>query len=80
MTTTERMIAISDRPAPQIIPTLIAQYRKTRSIGSLMAVLKRTIDSAPTIPRETTTLDWIVRMIAVVIRDMHTREILKFLE
>ena len=63
-----------------MIPTLIAQYKKTRSMGSLIAVRKRTMERAPTIPRETTTLDWMVRMIAVVIRDMQTREILKFLE
>ena len=48
---------ICARPAPQIMPVEIAQNRNTKSIGSLIAVLNLTIDKAPTIPREITTLD-----------------------
>jgi len=43
-------------PAPAVIPDVIAQNRYRRSIGSLIAVRKRTIDNAPTIPREITIL------------------------
>ena len=63
-----------------MIPTLIDQNRNTRSIGSLMAVRKRTMDSAPTIPSETTMLDWMVRMIADVSSAMATSAMLKLLE
>ena len=37
------------------------------SIGSLMAVRKRTMDSAPTIPSDSTTLEVTARMTSVVI-------------
>ena len=43
-------------PAPAVIPVVIDQNRYNRSSGSLTAVRKRTIDNAPTIPREMTTL------------------------
>lgn len=39
-------------PAPITIPIASDQKRNTISTGSLMAVRKRTIDNAPTIPRD----------------------------
>ena len=45
------------RPAPNIIPSPIAQKRYAMSIGSFTALLKRTIDSAPTIPSDNTTFE-----------------------
>ena len=74
------MMAISAIPTPQMMPTAMDQNRNIKSIGSLMAVRNRTIDNAPTMPRDTTMLDWIVRMIAEVIRAIPAREMLKFLE
>ena len=55
-------------PAPITIPAAIAQNRYTISIGSLIAARNRTIESAPTIPRESTTLDVTAMMISVVTR------------
>ncbi len=49
------------------MPTAIAQNRKAMSIGSLMAVRKRTMDSAPTMPSDSTTLEVTARMTSVVI-------------
>ena len=43
-------------PAPVVMPVVMDQNRYNRSIGSLTAVRKRTIDSAPTMPNEMTTL------------------------
>ena len=43
------------------------QKRKAISIGSLMAVRKRTIDSAPTMPSDSTTLEVTARMVMEVI-------------
>ena len=43
-------------PAARTIPTAIDQKRKAISSGSLIAVRKRTMESAPTMPRESTTL------------------------
>ena len=40
-----------------MIPTEIDQKIKAISSGSLIAVLNQTIERAPTIPREITTLD-----------------------
>ena len=73
-------MATSNSPAPQMIPTERDQNRNTRSMGSLIAVLNRTMDSAPTIPREMTTLDWMDKMIPAVITVRATSDILKFLE
>ena len=42
------------KPAPQVIPTATDQNKNPTSNGSLIAVLKRTIDNAPTIPKDTT--------------------------
>jgi hypothetical protein len=78
--TIDNKIAYSENPAPQVIPTAILQNRNIKSIGSLIAVLNLTMDNAPTIPRDTTTLDWIVTIMAVVINATPTKEILKFFE
>lgn len=44
-------------PAARTIPAAIAQKRKAIYDGSLIAVLKRTMDNAPTIPRERITFE-----------------------
>ncbi len=54
-------------PAARTMPTAIDQNRNAMSSGSLMAVRKRTMDSAPTIPRDSTTFDVTARMTTVVI-------------
>ena len=40
------IMAIKYRSAPQIIPTLMAQNKNTRSVGSFIAVRKRTMERA----------------------------------
>ena len=55
-------------PAPITIPALIDQNKKAISSGSLMALLKRTIDNAPTIPSDKITFDVIAKIIKVVIK------------
>ena len=50
------MTARGIKPAASTIPTPIDQNKKAISEGSLIAVRKRTIDNAPTIPRESTIL------------------------
>ena len=69
--------ARGSRLAPQRIPSAIAQKRNTKSIGSFTAVRKRTIDSAPTIPRDNTTLLVTSQMTSVVTIRIATRETLK---
>lgn len=54
-------------PAASTMPTAMAQKRKAMSRGSLMAVRKRTMDKAPTMPRERTTLEVTASMTTVVI-------------
>ena len=54
-------------PAASTIPAAIAQNKKARSSGSLIAVRNRTIDSAPTIPSESTTFDVTAKITSVVI-------------
>ena len=49
------------------MPTAMAQNRNAMSMGSLMAVRKRTMDSAPTMPRDSTTLLTTVRISSAVI-------------
>ena len=49
-------------------------------MGSFTAVRNRTMDRAPTMPRDTTTLERMVRMMAVVTTAIATREMLKLLE
>ena len=53
--------------APQIMPVLMDQNKNTRSMGSFTAVRNRTMDNAPTIPRDITILDWMVNITAAVI-------------
>ena len=43
-------------PAASTMPAAIAQNRKAMSSGSLIAVRNRTMDRAPTMPRDRTTL------------------------
>ena len=50
------------------MPAAMAQNRKAMSMGSLMAVRKRTIDRAPTMPRESTILLVTARISRVVMR------------
>ena len=50
------------RPAARTMPTAMDQNKKAISRGSFIAVRKRTIDRAPTIPRESTTLDVTARI------------------
>ena len=54
-------------PAASTIPTAMDQKRKAMSRGSLIAVRKRTMDSAPTMPRERMTLEVTARITTVVI-------------
>ena len=54
-------------PAARIIPTAIAQNKNAISSGSFIAARKRTIESAPTIPRERTTFDVTAKITTVVI-------------
>ena len=49
------------------MPTAMAQNRKAMSMGSLMAVRNRTMDNAPTMPRERTMLLVTARISRVVI-------------
>ena len=70
----EPSTARGSKPAPVTMPAEIDQKRKAMSIGSLMAVRKRTIDSAPTMPRERMTLEVTARMMRVVTRVMATSD------
>ncbi|MNF07499.1 hypothetical protein D3C80_2076900 [compost metagenome] len=67
-------------PAPVTIPATAAQNRKIRSVGSLIGVLNRTMDRAPTIPSDSTRLELIAIMTVAVIRVMPMSETLKLLE
>ena len=60
-------------PAAKTIPTAMDQKRNTMSSGSLIAVRKRTMDRAPTMPRESTTLLVTARITTVVIMAMAIR-------
>lgn len=60
-------IASGMKPAASTMPAAIAQKRKAMSDGSLIAVRKRTIESAPTIPSESTMLLVTARMSSAVI-------------
>ena len=72
--TTLPMTARGIMPAARTIPAAMAQKRKAMSSGSLMAVRKRTMESAPTMPRESTTLLVTAKMTRVVIMVMAMRE------
>ena len=61
------MMASGIIPAARIIPAPIDQNKKAMSNGSLIAVRKRTMESAPTIPRDRTTLDVTARITMDVI-------------
>ena len=56
-------------PAASTMPTAMAQNRKAISMGSLMAVRNRTMDRAPTMPRDSTMLLTTVIISRVVISD-----------
>ena len=58
----EAMMEMSTKPAPQMMPFTMAQNMNTVSMKSLTAVRKRTMDSAPTMPNESTTLDEMAKM------------------
>ena len=60
-------IASGMKPAASTMPAAIAQKRRAMSDGSLIAVRKRTIESAPTIPSESTMLLVTARMSSAVI-------------
>ena len=77
VSTRESTTATSVMWAPQQIPTAIDQNIKHKSIGSLTAVLKRTIERAPTIPNEITMLDCTAKIIAAVVTARAANEILK---
>ena len=74
---TERRSASSKRPAPEMIPILMDQNRYARSDESLTAFLKRTMESAPTIPKLITRLDCIASIIAAVITGIIAKALLK---
>ena len=69
--------ARGSRLAPQRMPSAIAQNKNTKSIGSFTAVRKRTIDSAPTIPKDSTTLLVTPLITNVVTNKIATKETLK---
>ncbi|MNE65494.1 hypothetical protein D3C80_1609770 [compost metagenome] len=62
------------------MPAAAAQNKKMRSVGSLIGVLKRTMDNAPTIPSDSTRLELIAIMIIAVTMVIPIRETLKLLE
>ena len=76
----EPITASGSRPAPTTMPTARDQKRKTISTGSLMAVRKRMMERAPTMPRDRTTLDVTAMMTRVVTRDRPTKVSAKLLE
>ena len=76
----EPITASGSRPAPTTMPTARDQKRKTISTGSLMAVRKRMMERAPTMPRDRTTLDVTAMMTRVVTRDRPTKVSAKPLE
>ena len=67
------MTARGIMPAARTMPAAMDQKRNAMSSGSLIAVLNRTMDSAPTMPRERTTLEVTARMTRVVMRVSATR-------
>ena len=63
-----------------MIPIEIDQKRKAKSIGSFTAVRNRTMDNAPTMPKEITILDCMVRIIQAVIIAITVSETAKLFE
>ena len=55
------------RDSARTMPAAIDQNRNAMSSGSLIAVRKRTIESAPTIPKERTIFEVTARITSVVI-------------
>ena len=66
-------------PAPVMMPITMLQNMNTVSIGSLIAVRKRTMESAPTMPSESTTLERTVKMASAVTIESITSESAKLL-
>ena len=66
-------------PAPVMMPITMLQNMNTVSIGSLIAVRKRTMESAPTMPSESTTLERTVKMASAVTIESITSESAKAL-
>ena len=60
------------RPAASTMPTAIDQNKKAMSMGSLIAVRKRTMDRAPTMPRDSTMLLTTVIISSVVMSERAT--------
>ena len=54
-------------PAASTIPTAMDQNKKAISRGSFIAARKRTIERAPTMPRERTTFEVTAKITTVVI-------------
>ena len=71
--------AIVISPAPTVIPRPTAQNIKTVSNGFFNAVLKRTIDSAPTIPSDNMMFEDTLIMITAVTIDTIGKLIAKLL-
>ena len=63
--------------APHTMPMLMDQNRNTRSMGSFTALRKRTMDSAPTLPREMTKLLCMASRMPAVITGSMARLLLK---
>ena len=63
---TDPMTARGIMPAPITMPTARDQNRNTISMGSLMAARNLTMESAPTMPRDSTTLEVTAMMTRVV--------------
>jgi len=72
--------ARGNSPAPSTIPEARDQNKNTKSIGSFIAVLKRTIDNAPTIPSDNTTFDVTASITKVVSTVSATKDTLNGLE
>ena len=66
-------------PAPVMMPVTMLQNMNTVSIGSLIAVRKRTMESAPTMPSERTMLERTVKMASAVTMESITSESAKLL-
>ena len=70
-------VAVHAFAGKQMIPVAMAQKRKAVSVGSFTAVRKRTMDRAPTMPRDSTMLELMTRMTMVVTMDSIIRQPVK---
>ena len=77
---TEAKMAGRKNLAPKEMPTAMDQNIYTVSIGSFTAVRKRTIDNAPTMPKDNAKLLVMGKMINEVTIESITSETPKFLE